>query len=117
MALIPVEYRIDTPAFAATTFTAGSDNYLALPAALTFASERRSTLQSAGEAIAFRLAANRTMDESTMDESTIDANAYQTTRTTAIYHKVGHQFRVAFGDSDEIHENILLARPQEGYGA
>src|SRR5262245_43073611 len=101
------QYRIDTLGFARTVFTTGSIAYLSLPAALQFAAEQKSVLQSAAEAVAFRIAANGTMD----------ANSYQTTRTTAIYHKAGGEFRVAFDDSPNPATNILLARPQGGYDA
>lgn len=76
-----------------------------LPDAVRFAAERNSVLQSAREAVAFRIAA-RGAD---------DANLYQATRTAAIYLRDRDRFYVAFDDDPQ--ENILLLRANEGYDA
>jgi hypothetical protein len=101
----PSEYTIDTPGFAESIFTAASPQYLALPDAVRFARERNSVLQSAREAVAFRIAA----------QGEDHANDYQVTRTAAFYVKNKGKFFVAFDDDPT--ENILLARAQEGYDA
>jgi hypothetical protein len=96
------EYMIDTPGFSDYIFTAGSQSSRALPGAVRFARERDSVLQSAREAVAFRMAAN----------GTNFANKCQSTRTAAIYIKDKGEFSVAF--DDETINDILLALPQEG---
>jgi frataxin-like iron-binding protein CyaY len=62
-------------------------------------------LESAREAVAFRLAAG----------GADSANDYQTTRTVALYLEDHDGFYVAFDDDPQ--ENILLARAQDGYDA
>lgn len=99
------EYKIDTPGFAQHRFTESSQQYLALPDAVQFASVRSGVLQSAREAIAFRLAA----------KGAEDANLYQATRTAALYIRDRGQCYVAFDDDPT--ENILLARAQEGHAS
>jgi hypothetical protein len=101
----PPEYKIDVCDFDDRIFTASSTAYLSLPDAVQFARERNSVLQSAAEAVAFRIAAN----------GTDNANNYQVTRTAALYARNGDQCIVAFDDDSE--ENILLAQPMEGFDA
>jgi len=99
------EYTIDTSSFAKCQFTPSSANRLALPAAVQYAQDRQSTLQSAREAVAFRLAAS----------GADNADDYQITRTVALYLKDNDQFFVAFDDAPA--RNILLASAQEGCDA
>jgi hypothetical protein len=102
---VPESYLIDTPGFETTLFTTSSHDALTLPDAVQFALDQNSVLQSAREAVAFRIAAN----------GAYHANRNQTTRTAALYLRDGHTFCVAFDDDPA--ENILLARAQEGYEA
>jgi len=99
------EYRIDTPGSEDLVYTGSSLEYLALPDAVRYATDRNSILQSASEAIAFRLAA----------QGAASANDFHVTRTAALYCKEQQQYFVAFDDDPA--ENILLARAQEGYDA
>ena len=99
------DYTIDTPGFAHAVFTAESSNDLTLPEAVAFARDRHSILQSAREAVAFRLAAG----------GAHGANKYQVTRTSALYFQDNQEFYVAFDDDPA--QNILLTRAQEGYDA
>jgi hypothetical protein len=100
------EYRIDhLPGYEDLVFSESSSEYLALPQSVTFAKERDSVLQSAREAWTFRIDSN----------GTLDSDRYQSTRTAALGVKVGNQYCVAFCDSNKPDENILLARPKEGY--
>src|SRR5215467_8157029 len=97
------EYKIDVPAFDDRIFTASSTEYLSLPGAVQFARERNSVLQSAAEAVAFRIAAN----------GTDNANHYQVTRTAALYARNGDQCIVASDDDSEA--NIHQAQATEGF--
>jgi len=101
----PHEYTIDTPGFPEHLFSAASQQYLALPGAVRYAQQRNSVLQSAAEAVAFRLAAQRADL----------ADNYQVTRTAELYFKDNDTFAVAFDDDPA--ENILLSRAQQGYDA
>ena len=108
MALVTVSrptYHITTPGFEDLLFTASSKEYLALPQAIAYAAQDGSVLQSAREAIGFRLAA----------EGADDANLYQTTRTAALYFNDHGKAYVAFDDHPS--ENILMTQAQEGYKA
>src|SRR5262249_49760393 len=93
------EYTIDMPGFAGYRCTASSPNSLALPSAVEYATERQCVLQSAREAIAFRIAARRADN----------ANDYQLTRTAALYFTKDDKHYVAFDNSPDPAENILLA--------
>jgi hypothetical protein len=101
------EYHIDTPGFDQHVFTDSSREDLTFPQAVAFAQIRSSVLQSARDAAALRIAA----------QGANDNNLYQATRTMALYLKDDHGYRVAFDDSNNPAENILLARAQEGYDA
>jgi hypothetical protein len=101
----PSEYRIDTPGFEQHVFTLGSARYLLLPHAVAFARAQGAVLQSAREAVAFRIAS----------AGSDGADRYQMTRTCALYFRDGGVFFVAFDDDPA--QNILLARAQEGYDA
>ncbi len=98
-------YTIDVTGFEDLVFTESSSKYLALPQSVTFATERNSVLQSAREVWAFRVSTN----------GALESDRYQSTRTAAIGVKLGNQYCVAFCDSPNTDENILLTRPQEGY--
>jgi len=95
-------------AFLHTAYTDTSPQALSLPDAVYYARTRESVLQSAGEAVVFRSLATGTRYEA-------EANAYQVTRTAAIYFERDGKYYVAF-DDDPRH-NILLSRAQEGYDA
>jgi len=100
------EYRIDhLPGFEHLVFSESSASYLVLPESIAFATQRDSVLQSAREAWAFRIDSY----------GTLESDRYQSTRTAALGFKVGNQYGIAFCDSNKPDENILLARPQEGY--
>jgi frataxin-like iron-binding protein CyaY len=101
------DHTIDTPGFDDRVFTGTSAKYLALPDAVHFANARNTILQSAAEAVAFRIAAN----------GHDFANDYHITRTAALYFRDGDRCSIAFDDSDDPEQNILLARSQEGYDA
>ena len=74
------EYVIDDlPVFAQYRFTESSSSTLTLPASVAFANERKSVLQSAREAWAFRISA----------KGGLDSEQYQSTRTAAIGVQIG----------------------------
>jgi len=93
-----------------TAYTDTSPQALSLPAAVTYASARKSVLQSAGEAVVFRCIAQGTRHET-------EANAYQMTRTAAIYFERDGRYYAAFDDDPDPARNILLSRAQEGHDA
>jgi len=100
------EYRIEhLPGFEKVVFSQSSGSYFSLPQSVAFATERDSVLQSAREAWAFRIDSN----------GALDSDRYQSTRTAALGVRVGNQYCIAFCDSNHPDENVLLARPQEGY--
>lgn len=102
------EYRLDhVTGFEGLVFTESSASPLALPESAAFARERDSVLQSAREAWAFRIDS----------AGTLDSNDYQSTRTAALCLTRDDRPCIAICDSSNPDENILLARPQEGYGA
>jgi hypothetical protein len=101
----PSEYQIDTPGFDQTIFTVTSRDYLPFPVAVQYARVRNSVLQSARDAIAFRIAAN----------GAEGANDYQLTRTAAVYFREHGQHFVAFDDDPA--DNLLLARSTDGTAA
>jgi hypothetical protein len=100
--IAPSACGIDTPGFAHYVFTPDSTRALSLPRAVAFARTHRAVLQSAREAVAFRIAS-------------AGPSRYQLTRTCAIYFRDGGVFFVAFDDDPE--HNLLLARAQEAYDA
>lgn len=102
-----VKYEIDTPGFESVEFTESSKDVLIWPKAVKFAAEQKAVLQSIREAGAFRIQA----------EGKDDADRYQATRTGAVYFKDGSKFYVAFDDTSDTKENIVLARAVEGYEA
>ena len=101
--ILQPEYKIDVAGYADHIFTAGTPNYRTLPDAVRLAQERNSVLQSAREAVAFRLAA----------VGADGANDYQVTRTAALYFTAAGKAFLAF--DDDAKDNILLLRAQEGY--
>ncbi len=101
------QYKIDRPAFGDTVFTASSSDYLAWPAAVAFAREQNSVLQSAREVAAFRIEA----------KGHDSADEYQTTRTVVAYFHDGNAWHAAVDDIADPEQNIVLARAQEGYDA
>jgi len=78
-----------------------SDEALQLPEALSFALSQGSVLQSAREAVIYRMNAGKD-----------DFNYYYSTRTAAIYFRQGDALFVAF--DDDAFENILLLKAEEG---
>ncbi len=85
-------------------YTEKSSEDLVLPKANSYCLSQGSVLQSAREAIVYR-----------MHEGKDDLNYYYNTRTVVIYFKENNELFVAF-DDDPIN-NILLSRAQEGYDA
>jgi hypothetical protein len=97
-------------AFLRNAYTDTSLQALSLPDAVLYASTRDGVLQSAGEAVVFRCLAQGTRYEA-------EANAYQVTRTAAIYFERDGKYYVAFDDDRNPTHNILLSRAQGGYDA
>jgi len=91
----------NTPMIPLDEYTQMSDETLVLPAAVDFSLSQGSVLQSAREAVQFR-----------METGKSDLNYYYSTRTVAIYFKEDGKYFVAFDDNP--FENILLSRAQEG---
>ncbi|MBI4738364.1 hypothetical protein HY772_02170 [Candidatus Woesearchaeota archaeon] len=102
-----VKYELDFPGFEGVEFTESSKEVLTWPAAVKFAADQNSVLQSVREVGAFRIEA----------EEKDDADRYQATRTCAVYFKDGSNFYVAFDDAPEASQNIILERVQEDYDA
>jgi len=101
------EYEIDTHGFEGVEFTESSKDVLTWPKAVKFAADQNTVLQSGREAGAFSIQAN----------GKDAADRHQATRTGAIYFKDGNKFYVAFDDTPDAAQNIILARVQEGYTA
>jgi len=85
-------------------YTAVSSENLALPGCIDFALSNGGLLQSAREAVNYRMMKGKD-----------DFNFYYNTRTVAIYYRENNAFFVAFDDS--VFDNILLLRAKEGYDA
>ncbi len=100
-------YRLARPDFGHIVFTRGSSESCLWPQAVTFARERGGVLQSAREAIAFRLEAGG------QDQ----ADLYHATRTVALYFMDGSAFYAAIDDATDPEQNIILARAGEGHNA
>ena len=96
-----IKYEIDTPGFEGVEFTESSKDHLICPEAVEFAADRNSVLQSLREAAAFRIEA---------EGKEYHADRNQPTRTGAIYFKNGNKFYVAFDDTPDPQQNIILAR-------
>jgi hypothetical protein len=102
------KYSIDNlPGFEDLRFTESSSEHLTLPASVAYANERDAILQSAREAWAFRISSG----------GTLESDQYQSTRTAALGVKLDGNYYIAIDDSDDPAQNILLARPEEGYTA
>jgi hypothetical protein len=85
-------------------YTVMSSENLALPGCIDFALSNGGLLQSAREAVNYRMMKGKS-----------DFAFYYNTRTAAIYYRENNQYFVAFDDS--IFDNILLLRAKEGYDA
>lgn len=105
-----VKYEIDTPGFEGVEFTESSKYYLIWPEAVKFAADQNAVLQSIREAGAFRIEARYKIDN-----YRDDFYSCQATRTGAICFRDGSKFYVAFDDTPDVKQNIILARAVEGY--
>lgn len=101
MALVPLGFRMkDRPGFEDVEFSSASQGYLVWPEAVKFAAAQgdRFVLQSAREAVAFRVEAN----------GQDGANLYQATRTAAIYGLLDGKLAVAFDEDPDPTKNLVL---------
>jgi len=98
-----IQHRIGIPGFERVTYGPSEERLISFPSAVARAALLGGALQTTREAAAFRIAA----------QGQDRANHLQVTRTAAIYFTDNRQSFVAF--DDDLSENILLARPKEGY--
>ncbi len=97
-------YRIKRKGYEKIIFLEGSQ-YIGWPRAVLFAAQKGGVLQSASEALAFRIEAQK---KDNADKS-------QATRTVVAHFCEGGKWYAAFDDSADREQNIILARVQEGY--
>jgi len=102
-----VKYELENPAFADVEFTESSKNYRILPKAVQFAMGQKAVLQSAREAAAFRIEADKADG----------ADLCQATRTGSIYFIKDGKKYIAVDDHPDPNQNIVISRVQEGYNA